>query len=86
MGMFRNPAGQREVTYEAEAVKAMALTSALMRHLDRVQARLVGQAARYKRLHRYPARIYWRQEMKKTVRRLAIKLTRLLIGCSRRRY
>ena len=40
-GMFRNPAGHREVTYEAEAVEAMALTSALIRHLDRVQARLV---------------------------------------------
>jgi Protein of unknown function (Hypoth_ymh) len=44
MGMFRNPAGHREVTYddEAEAIDALALASALVRHLDRVQARLVG--------------------------------------------
>ncbi len=44
MGMFRNPVGHREVTYddEAEAVEAVALANALMCHLDRVQARLVG--------------------------------------------
>jgi uncharacterized protein (TIGR02391 family) len=44
MGVFRNPVGHREVTYddEAEAVEAEAVASALMRHLDRVQARLVG--------------------------------------------
>ena len=42
--MFRNPAGHREVIYddEVEAVEAVALASALMRHLDWVQARLVG--------------------------------------------
>lgn len=42
--MFRNPAGHTVVTYddEAEAVEAVALASALMRHLDRVQARLVS--------------------------------------------
>jgi len=44
MAMFRNPAGHREITYddEAEAVEAVALASALMRHLDRAQARLVA--------------------------------------------
>jgi hypothetical protein len=44
MGMFRSPAGHREVTYddEVEAVEAVPLASALMRRLDRVQARLVG--------------------------------------------
>ena len=43
MGVFRNPAGHREVAYdEAEAVEAVALASALMRHLDRVQARMVA--------------------------------------------
>jgi hypothetical protein len=44
MAMFRNPAGHREVTYddEAEAVEAVALASALMRHLGRVEARLVA--------------------------------------------
>jgi hypothetical protein len=42
--MFRNPAGHTAVTYddEAEAVEAVAVASALMRHLDRVQARLVA--------------------------------------------
>lgn len=42
--MFRNPAGHTVVTYddEAEAVEAVALASALMRHLDRVQARLIS--------------------------------------------
>jgi uncharacterized protein (TIGR02391 family) len=41
--MFRNPAGHTAVTYdEAEAVEAVALASALMRHLDRVQARLIS--------------------------------------------
>lgn len=42
--MFRNPAGHKAVTYddEAEAIEAVALASALMRHLDRVQARLVS--------------------------------------------
>jgi uncharacterized protein (TIGR02391 family) len=42
--MFRNPAGHTAVIYgdEAEAVEAVALASALMRHLDRVQARLVS--------------------------------------------
>ena len=44
MTMFRNPVGHRDVTYgdEAVAVEAVALASALMRHLDRVQTRLVG--------------------------------------------
>ena len=37
-----------------------ALTSGLMRHLDRVQARLVESAAPYRRLHRHPVRIDWR--------------------------
>src|SRR5260370_14408485 len=42
--MFRNPAGRTAVTYddEAEAVEAIAVAIALMRHLDRVQARLVA--------------------------------------------
>lgn len=42
--MFRNPAGHTVSTYddEAEAVEAVALASALIRHLDRVQARLVS--------------------------------------------
>jgi hypothetical protein len=42
--MFRNPAGHTVVTYddEAEAVEAVALASTLMRHLDRVQARLLS--------------------------------------------
>jgi len=42
--MFRNPAGHTAVTYddEAEAVEAIAVASVLMRHLDRVQARLVA--------------------------------------------
>jgi uncharacterized protein (TIGR02391 family) len=44
MAMFRNPAGHTVVAYddEAEAVEAVALASALMRHLDRVEARLVA--------------------------------------------
>ena len=47
MAMFRNPSGHREVTYdEAEAVESVALASALMRHLDRVQARLVEAGLR----------------------------------------
>jgi uncharacterized protein (TIGR02391 family) len=43
MAMYRNPAGHTMVTYdgEAEAVEAVALASLLMRHLDRVEARLV---------------------------------------------
>jgi hypothetical protein len=42
--MFRNPADHTVFTYddEAEAVEAVALASALMRHLDRVQARPVS--------------------------------------------
>jgi len=45
--MFRNPAGHTIVTYddEAEAVEAVALASTLMRHLDRVQARLLSARA-----------------------------------------
>ncbi len=41
--MFRNPAGHTAVVYEdeADAVEAVAVASALMRHLDRVQRRLV---------------------------------------------
>jgi uncharacterized protein (TIGR02391 family) len=43
MAMYRNPAGHQDVGYdEAEAVEAVALASALMRHLDRVEARLVA--------------------------------------------
>src|SRR5258708_21563698 len=47
MGVFRNPAGHRAVAHndEAEAVEGVALASALMRHLDQVQARL-GAAGR----------------------------------------
>jgi uncharacterized protein (TIGR02391 family) len=43
--VFRNPAGHTVVTYddEAETVEAVALASLLMRHLDRVQARLVSK-------------------------------------------
>jgi uncharacterized protein (TIGR02391 family) len=42
--VFRNPVGHTAVDYddEAEAVEAIAVASALMRHLDRVQARLVA--------------------------------------------
>lgn len=42
--MFRNPAGHAALAYddEAEAVEAVAVASALMRHLDRVQARLIA--------------------------------------------
>ena len=44
LAMFRNPAGHAAVAYddEAEAVEAVAVASVLMRHLDRVQARLVA--------------------------------------------
>jgi uncharacterized protein (TIGR02391 family) len=52
MAMYRNQAGHRDVGYdEAEAVEAVALASALMRHLDRVEDRLVaaGRAARASR-------------------------------------
>ena len=62
IGMFRNPVGYREVTYddEAEAVEAVALADALMRHLDRFRLGRPEQAARYRRRHRHPGRIYWR--------------------------
>jgi hypothetical protein len=44
MAMFRNPTGHQESALddEAEAVEGVALASALMRHLDRVQARLIA--------------------------------------------
>jgi hypothetical protein len=62
IGMFRNPVDYREVTYddEAEAVEAVALADALMRHLDRFRLAWPEQAARYRRRHRHPGRIYWR--------------------------
>jgi uncharacterized protein (TIGR02391 family) len=46
MAMFRNPAGHTAVSYddEAEAVEAVALASTLMRHLDRVENRLLAAA------------------------------------------
>jgi uncharacterized protein (TIGR02391 family) len=50
LAMFRNPAGHTVVAYddEAEAVEAVAVASALMRHLDRVEDRLLaaGRSAR----------------------------------------
>jgi hypothetical protein len=60
MGMFRNPVDYREVTYddEAEAVEAVALADALMRHLDRFRLGWPEQAARYRR-RRHRGRIYW---------------------------
>lgn len=83
MGMLRNPAGHREVTYddEAETAGSVALASALVRHLDRVQARLVG-AGRAMQAAASPSgtHLLALRKMKKTVRRLAIKLARLLIG------
>jgi uncharacterized protein (TIGR02391 family) len=45
ISMFRNPAGHLQVGYtDAEAVEAVALASALMRHLDHVEVRMLTAA------------------------------------------